>query len=33
MWGVIGVALTGLVIRLHATERAVAERKALAASL
>lgn len=33
MWGVLGVALTGLVIRLHATERAVAERKALAASL
>ncbi|MFD7077362.1 CbtA family protein [Nocardioides sp. NPDC057577] len=33
MWGVLGVALTGLVIRLYAAERAVAERKALAASL
>jgi hypothetical protein len=33
MWGVLGVALTGLVGRLYAAERAVAERKALAASL
>ncbi|MGH3351692.1 MAG: CbtA family protein [Nocardioides sp.] len=33
MWGVLGVALTGLVGRLYAQEQAVAERKALAASL
>lgn len=33
MWGVIGVVLTGLVSRLHHQERAVAERRELAASL
>ncbi len=33
MWGVIGVALTGLVSRLHDQERAVTERRELAASL
>lgn len=33
MWGVLGVVLTGLVTRLYARESAVAERRALAASL
>lgn len=33
MWGVIGMALVGLVGRLYAQEQAVAERKALAATL
>ena len=33
MWGVLGVALTGLVIRLYAQETAVTERRELAASL
>jgi len=33
MWGVLGVVLTGLVTRLYAQESAVAERRALAASL
>lgn len=33
MWGVIGVALTGLVSRLYDQERAVVERRELAASL
>ena len=33
MWGVLGVALTGLVGRLYAQEQAVAERKAFAATL
>lgn len=33
MWGVIGVVLTGLVSRLYDRERAVAERRELAASL
>ncbi|GGU38958.1 membrane protein [Nocardioides albus] len=33
MWGVLGVALTGLVGRLYAQEQAVAERRALAATL
>ncbi|MEO5661910.1 MAG: CbtA family protein [Nocardioides sp.] len=33
MWGVLGVVLTGMVIRLHAQETAVAERRELAASL
>ncbi len=33
MWGVLGVVLTGLVIRLYAQETAVAERRELAASL
>lgn len=33
MWGVLGVALTGLVGRLYAQEQAAAERKAFAASL
>ncbi|TQL67640.1 putative cobalt transporter subunit CbtA [Nocardioides albertanoniae] len=33
MWGVLGVALTGLIGRLHRQQQAVAERKAFAASL
>lgn len=33
LWGVLGVALTGLVIRLYAQESAVAQRRELAASL
>ena len=33
MWGVLGVVLTGLVIRLYAQETAVTERRELAASL
>lgn len=33
LWGVLGVVLTGLVIRLYAQETAVAERRELAASL
>lgn len=33
MWGVIGVVLTGLIVRLYATEVAKAERRELAASL
>lgn len=33
LWGVLGVVLTGLVTRLYAQESAVAERRALAASL
>ena len=33
MWGVLGVALAGLIGRLYAQEQAVAERKAFAASL
>ena len=33
LWGVLGVALTGFVSRLYAQESAVAERRALAASL
>ena len=33
VWGVLGVVLTGLVSRLYARESAVAERRALAASL
>lgn len=33
LWGVLGVVLTGLVTRLYARESAVAERRALAASL
>ena len=33
MWGVLGVVLTGLVIRLYAQETAVSERRELAASL
>ena len=33
MWGVLGVVLTGLVVRLYAQETAVTERRELAASL
>lgn len=33
MWGVIGVVLTGLVLRLHGAETTRAQRRALAASL
>ena len=33
LWGVLGVALTGLVSRLYAQQMAIAERRALAASM